>query len=137
MHPATKPSSSLPLPSVSSAPKVDDFVPPEPTPTDPYPGYYLLPSGTWAAYDPGYYQKFYKKWQAEYDAHVRALEKGQVRGFEDMDESQMGEVDAAAEMERAKVEVKLREERKALSWYRRPSPWWYVGVSMNRVVWKG
>ena len=31
---------------------------------------------------------------------MRALEKGQVRGFEDMDESQMGEVDAAAEMER-------------------------------------
>ncbi|KAL1672638.1 mitotic checkpoint regulator, MAD2B-interacting-domain-containing protein, partial [Schizophyllum commune] len=116
---STASSSSAPaaplVPSRSAAPEIPTFQPPEPTPTDPYPGYYQLPSGKWEAHDPAYYQKFYKKWQAEYDAHVRALEKGQVRGFEDMDESQMGEVDAAAEMERAKVEVKLREERKALS----------------------
>ncbi|KAL1761770.1 mitotic checkpoint regulator, MAD2B-interacting-domain-containing protein [Schizophyllum commune] len=105
---STASSSSSPaaplVPSRSAAPEIPTFQPPEPTPTDPYPGYYQLPSGKWEAHDPAYYQKFYKKWQAEYDAHVRALEKGQVRGFEDMDESQMGEVDAAAEMERAKVE---------------------------------
>ncbi|KAL1747581.1 mitotic checkpoint regulator, MAD2B-interacting-domain-containing protein [Schizophyllum fasciatum] len=111
-------SSSTAAPIVSSrsaAPDIPTFQPPEPTPTDPYPGYYQLPSGKWEAYDSAYYQTFYQKWQAEYDAHVRALERGQVRGFEDMDEARMGEVDAAAEMERAKVEVKLREERKALS----------------------
>ncbi|TRM56217.1 mitotic checkpoint regulator, MAD2B-interacting-domain-containing protein [Schizophyllum amplum] len=111
---ATSPS-VFAIPSRSAAPEVPTFQPPEPTPNDPYPGYYQLPSGKWEAHDAEYYQRFYKKWQADYNAHVRALEKGQVRGFEDMDEAQMGEVDAAKEMERAKVEVKAREERKALS----------------------
>lgn len=36
-----------------------DFVPPAPTPDDPYPGYYQLPSGQWAAYDPDYYHSFF------------------------------------------------------------------------------
>lgn len=44
---------------MTSAPAVADFVPPEPTATDPYPGYYQLPSGQWAAYDPAYYAKFF------------------------------------------------------------------------------
>jgi proline-rich protein PRCC len=99
---------------VSSAPKIEDFVPPEPTPNDEYPGYYKLPTGTWAAYDPDYYQSFYKKWQKEYNNYVRALEKG-AKGFEQYDEEEASEVDAAAEMERAKIEVQEREERKALT----------------------
>jgi proline-rich protein PRCC len=100
--------------SVSSAPKVEVFVPPEPTQQDEYPGYYKLPSGDWAAYDTSYYKKYYDKWKKEYDSHVRALEKG-TRGFEDYDQDRAAEVNAAAEMERAKVEVKEREERKALT----------------------
>lgn len=102
------------VPTLSSAPKVDDFKPPEPTQNDPYPGYYQLPSGNWAAYDPDYYKSFYNKWKKQYDAHVRALERGE-RGFEDYDADVAGEVDAAAEMERAKVEVQELEERKALT----------------------
>ncbi|EPQ58275.1 hypothetical protein GLOTRDRAFT_126767 [Gloeophyllum trabeum ATCC 11539] len=108
-----------PLPKIptgiSSAPKVDDFVPPEPTPTDPYPGYYLTPTGQWAAYDPDYYKKFYDKWKREYDAHVRALEKGQVKGFEGLNEEEAQEVNAIAEMERAKKEIQEREEKKRLT----------------------
>lgn len=55
-----KPKPSVPKPTpkpsnISSAPAVSDFVPPAPTPTDPYPGYYQLPSGAWAAHDPTYY----------------------------------------------------------------------------------
>ncbi|KAF7796964.1 hypothetical protein EIP86_008152 [Pleurotus ostreatoroseus] len=103
------------LPFVSSAPVVDEFTPPEPTPQDPYPGYYLLPSGTWAAYDPAYYQKFYKKWKKDYDDHVRALEKGVEKGFEAVEREGAQEVDAAKEMERAKVEIQEREEKKALT----------------------
>ncbi|KZT70168.1 hypothetical protein DAEQUDRAFT_810893 [Daedalea quercina L-15889] len=107
---------SLPLiPGVSSAPKVEDFVPPEPTPQDPYPGYYMTPSGTWAAYDPGYYRKFYDKWKKEYDDHVRALEKGVGKGFEDLETEGAQEVNAISEMERAKKEIQEREERKALT----------------------
>ncbi|CCM02416.1 uncharacterized protein FIBRA_04514 [Fibroporia radiculosa] len=103
------------LPGISSAPKVDDFVPPDPTPQDPYPGYYLLPSGSWAAYDPEYYHKFYDKWKREYDAHVRALEKGTAKGFEAVDTEGAQEFNALREMEKAKIEIQEREERKALT----------------------
>ncbi|KAI0065374.1 hypothetical protein BV25DRAFT_1850683 [Artomyces pyxidatus] len=105
----------LQLPKVSSAPKVDEFLPPEPTPTDQYPGYYILPSGTWAAYDPEYYQTFYKKWQADYDAQVRALEKRVEKGFEGADADDTKEVNAQREMEKAKIEIQEREEKKALT----------------------
>jgi len=112
---ASTSSSSLSLPTLSSAPVIPKFEPPEPTPTDPYPGYYTLPSGAWAAYDPEYYSKFTKKWQAEYNAHVRALEKGQVKGFEDLDKAAVEEVDAMKEMEKAKLEIQERESRKAVT----------------------
>ncbi|KAJ7452389.1 mitotic checkpoint regulator, MAD2B-interacting-domain-containing protein [Mycena galericulata] len=108
-------SSSSSTPSLSSAPVIPKFEPPEPTPTDPYPGYYILPSGAWAAYEPTYYATFTKKWQAEYNAHVRALEKGQVKGFEGLDSAAVEEVDAMKEMEKAKLEMQERESRKAVT----------------------
>ncbi|KAG6866948.1 hypothetical protein C0991_003864 [Blastosporella zonata] len=115
----TKPSISADLvpsiPTLSSAPIVPTFEVPEPLQTDEYPGYYQLPSGAWAAHDPIYYAKFLKKWQDEYNAHVRALEKGMVKGFEDLETAGAKEVDAMAEMERAKREIKEREERKAIT----------------------
>lgn len=75
----------------------------------------MLPSGSWAAYDPDYYKKFYDKWKREYDAHVRALEKGIEKGFEGVEREGAQEVNAAEEMERAKVEIQELEERKALT----------------------
>ena len=100
--------------SVSSAPKIDEYIPPEPTPNDPCPGYYQLPSGTWEAYDPTYYQQIYNKWKADYDREVRALEKKE-KGFEDADGDDTQEVNALREMEKAKKEVQEREEKKALT----------------------
>jgi hypothetical protein len=100
--------------SISSAPKIDEYIPPEPTPDDPYPGYYQRPSGTWEAYDPTYYQQFYNKWKADYDREVRALEKKE-KGFEDVDTGDTQEVNALREMEKAKKEVQEREEKKALT----------------------
>ena len=94
---------------------MEDFIPPEPTPTDPYPGYYLLPSGSWAAYEQVYYQTFYKKWETEYNAHVRALEKGTVKGFEDLETAGTQDVDAMKEMEKAKREIQEREDKKAVT----------------------
>lgn len=111
---APKPSTSS-LPSISSAPQIEEFVPPQPSREDPYPGYYLLPSGQWAAHDPAYYKKFYDKWKKEYDAHVRALEKGAVKGFEALETEGAEEVNAAEEMERAKREIQEREEKKSLT----------------------
>ncbi|KAJ7172451.1 mitotic checkpoint regulator, MAD2B-interacting-domain-containing protein [Mycena filopes] len=92
-------SSSTPsLPTFSSAPVIPTFEPPEPTPTDQYPGYYTLPSGAWAAYDPEYY-----------------IKKGQVKGFEGLDTAAVEEVDAMKEMEKAKLELQERASRKALT----------------------
>lgn len=109
-------SASAPIaPSRSAAPIVPEEKIPEPTPYDPYPGYYQKPNGEWAQYDVEYYTKFQKKWQAEYDAQVRALEKGAVKGFEDYDAAHAQEIDPVEEMERAKKEVQEREERKALT----------------------
>ncbi|THH17824.1 hypothetical protein EW146_g3079 [Bondarzewia mesenterica] len=105
----------LTLPAVSSAPKVEEFAPPEPTPSDSYPGYYMLPSGNWAAYDPEYYKTFYDKWKADYDAHVRALEKNPAKGFEGAETSETQEVNAMREMEQAKREIQEREEKKSLT----------------------
>lgn len=87
------------------------FTPPPPTPTDPYPGYYLLPSGAWAAHDQAYYATFVKKWQKEYDAQVRALEKGEV----EREAEEAAEVNMQTEMEKARKEIKEREDRKALT----------------------
>jgi len=94
---------------------VDEFVPPEPTPNDPYPGYYQLPSGSWAQHDPAYYQTFYTKWKKGYDAQIRSLEKGVEKGFEGADDEETQEVNAQKEMERARQEVQEREERKKLT----------------------
>lgn len=66
-------------------------------------------------HDPEYYAKFTKKWQNEYNAHVRALEKRAAKGFEEIDRVEIEEVDAKKEMKRAKEEIKLREDRKAVT----------------------
>ena len=100
--------------SISSAPKIDEYTPPEPTPNDPYPGYYQLPSGTWAAYDSAYYRRFYDKWKADYDRSIRTFEKKE-KGFEGADTDDAQEVDALREMEKAKKEIQEREEKKALT----------------------
>ena len=99
---------------VSSAPQIEEFIPPEPTPDDPYPGYFQRPSGAWEPYDPTYYQQFYNKWKADYDREVRALEKRE-KGFEGADADDTQEVNALREMEKAKKEVQEREEKKALT----------------------
>lgn len=115
--PPAVPSKPSVIPTKSAAPALDDFTPPEPTSSDPYPGYYQLPSGGWAQYDTAYYQSFYKKWQKDYEKYIRNLEKGKLeKGFEDLDRVGIsGEVDPVAEMEKAKVHVKELEERKQLT----------------------
>ena len=61
-------STTLRPPTISSAPAIPDFVPPEPTSSDPYPGYYQLSSGQWAAYDPDYYHSFFPESSSSSDA---------------------------------------------------------------------
>ena len=56
-----------------------------------------------------------KKWEKEYNAHVRALEKGTIKGFEDLQNADVEEIDALKEMEKAKKEIRDREEKKAVT----------------------
>ena len=97
--------------SVSSAPAISTFRPPSPTLDDPYPGYYQLPTGAYAPYDAEYYASYAHKWKADYDKHIRALEKSQY----EFDKDGGQDVDMAAEMEKARREIKEREDRKALT----------------------
>ena len=97
--------------TVSSAPAISTFRPPSPTLDDPYPGYYQLPSGAYAPHDTEYYASYARKWKAEYDKHIRALEKSQYQP--ETDGAQ--DVDMAAEMEKARREIKEREDKKALT----------------------
>lgn len=97
--------------SMSSAPAISTFRPPSPTLDDPYPGYYQLPSGAYAPYDAAYYASYAQKWKADYDKHIRALEKSQY----ELEAEDAQNVDMAAEMEKARREIKEREDRKALT----------------------
>ena len=108
-------STSTSLSLLSAAPSLPTFEPPEPTQIDPYPGYYQLPSGVWAAYDPEYYAKFMKKWEHDYNSQLRALEKGAIKGFEGLQDAPVEEIDALKEMEKAKKEIQEREEKKAVT----------------------
>ncbi|WVR03141.1 hypothetical protein IAU60_000131 [Kwoniella sp. DSM 27419] len=88
---------SLRPPSISSAPLAPDYAPPEPTASDPYPGYYQLPNGEWRAYDPEYYHSFFpsqgedgddgrvgKHWD-DYESgqHSDVLEINAIKGVEE------------------------------------------------------
>lgn len=101
--------------TLSAAPEVHTYVPPPPTPEDPYPGYYELPQGGYAAYDTEYYRAYHEKWTKDYNDHVRALERGGGRGFEGYEQGDVEEIDMTGERERAMKEMKEREAKKALT----------------------
>ncbi|ORY27333.1 mitotic checkpoint regulator, MAD2B-interacting-domain-containing protein [Naematelia encephala] len=95
-----KPPSSI---SITSAPAVSDYVPPPPTATDPYPGYYQLPSGQWAAYDPEYYLSFFP---AE-SGSAEQTEDGRVgRHWDEFNSkgADMVEIDVGKDLEEARKE---------------------------------
>lgn len=46
---------------------------------------------------------------------MRDLEKGKIKGFEDLDEDNAAGVNAMEEMAKAREEIQVREERKALT----------------------
>ncbi|KAL7419862.1 hypothetical protein Q5752_005778 [Cryptotrichosporon argae] len=102
--PATKPV------SITSAPAVANFVPPPPGPNDPYPGYYQLPSGAWAAYEPEYYASFFA---GEENPDEGRGEDGRVGkqwdGLDDLARGSIVDVDVQGGLAAARLE----EERKA------------------------
>lgn len=109
---SSKTRSAVP-PTISSAPAAPDFIPPEPTTQDPYPGYYQTPSGEWKAYDPDYYASFFAseptvKLQGEVDENDgrvgRHWDEFNVKGAE------LKDVDVSDGLKAAREE----EERKKL-----------------------
>jgi len=90
---------------VSSAPDVKQYEPPVPTPMDPYPGYYQMPSGQWAAYDTDYYRTFWDEWQ-------KATLPQQEKGFEAAEGQDLQSVSAKDEMDRGRKEI---EDKKSLT----------------------
>jgi hypothetical protein len=64
-NPSSKTLSTPKSPTISSAPLIPDFIPPVPSPQDPYPGYYQLPNKTWQAYEPAYYHSFFPESASE------------------------------------------------------------------------
>ncbi|TIB11151.1 hypothetical protein E3P92_02972 [Wallemia ichthyophaga] len=60
---------------MSVAPELPDYVPPDPTPYDPYPGYYRKPSGEWESYEPAFYQSKVRQWQIDAGIDVEAEEE--------------------------------------------------------------
>ncbi|KAH8833671.1 mitotic checkpoint regulator, MAD2B-interacting-domain-containing protein [Flagelloscypha sp. PMI_526] len=101
--------------SLSSAPDIPEFAPPEPSRDDEYPGYYKLPSGKWAAHDPEVYARFLKEWQRDYNKHLKALEKGVDRGFEGAEAEDTAHINAMEETAKMQALHRDREERKKLT----------------------
>ena len=97
-------SSSL---AITSAPTIPTFELPDPTPSDPYPGYYQLPSGQWVAYEPEFYRKHYEAWTTS-----ARLDGASQKGFEGAEGDGTVEVDAQEQLDLARKE---REEKKALT----------------------
>ncbi|RXK42626.1 hypothetical protein M231_00180 [Tremella mesenterica] len=102
--------------SITSAPTVSDFVPPVPTALDPYPGYYQLPSGQWAAYDPDYYSSFFPSSSEIEDKEKESAktrgEDGRVgRHWDEYDilQDQVVDVDVSEGIRKAREEEERRK----------------------------
>ncbi|EIM20573.1 hypothetical protein E3Q22_03068 [Wallemia mellicola] len=61
--------------STSVAPELPEYTPPDPSPYDPYPGYYQMPTGEWQAYDSAFYKSKVRQWQIESGVDVEAAEE--------------------------------------------------------------
>ncbi|KIO32465.1 hypothetical protein M407DRAFT_13899 [Tulasnella calospora MUT 4182] len=108
---STTASISISRPSaLSAAPQVKEYEPPPPTPFDPYPGYYQNPNGEWAAYDPGYYKKYWESWQAEYSERGKGRDG---KGWEGVENEDMVDVNAVEELK--KSQLAEREKAKGLT----------------------
>ncbi|KAJ1310404.1 hypothetical protein OPQ81_007142 [Rhizoctonia solani] len=105
------PQSSSSSITLTSAPEVKDFEPPIPTLFDPYPGYYQLPSGEWALYDPTYYKKVIEQLTSGPD--LQTQNKSEARELAGSSREDMATFDPGAELRQGQI-AEL-EKRKAIS----------------------
>ncbi|KAG9120440.1 hypothetical protein FRC07_004073 [Ceratobasidium sp. 392] len=96
-----------------SAPDVKDFEPPAPTPYDPYPGYYQLPSGEWKAHDPKVYQKFLRQLTSGDDMQAENQTKSEAKEFAERSGDNMATFNPTEELR--KGQIAERERKKAIT----------------------
>lgn len=88
-------------------------MPPEPTAADPYPGYYQLPGGAWAAYDPTYYASFFApSADSELQAEHTKKKDRTGRAWADLDDGRAAVLEVNANDGLA--EARIERERQAL-----------------------
>jgi len=93
--------------AITAAPKVEEFIPPDPTPEDPYPGYFKLPNGKWAAYDPEYYSSIVRTWAQHTTEEVG---RSRQRHINTGDGDQLQDVSAMDEASRTRAEIEARKD---------------------------
>lgn len=99
--------------TLTSAPDVKDFEPPIPTLFDPYPGYYQLPSGEWAAHDPLFYKKVIAQLTSGVDPQAGTKTKSEAREFGGSSREDMATFDPTEELR--KGQIAELEKRKAIT----------------------
>ena len=103
---ASKANSSSSI-AVTAAPKVEEFVPPDPTPGDPYPGYFKMSNGQWAAYDPEYYYSIAKTWAQQ---ATEERDRSRQREINAADGDHLQEVSAMDEASRTRAQIEARKD---------------------------
>ena len=106
--PASDSKANGPLPiAITAAPKVEEFVPPDPTPDDPYPGYFKMPNGQWAAYDPEYYYSIAKTWTQH---STEDKDRSRRRDINAADGDDLQEVSAMDEASHTRAQIEARKD---------------------------
>ena len=93
--------------AITAAPKVEEFVPPDPTPDDPYPGYFKMPNGQWAAYDPEYYYSIAKTWTQH---STEDKDRSRRRDINAADGDDLQEVSAMDEASHTRAQIEARKD---------------------------
>lgn len=94
--------------TITAAPNVEEFIPPDPTPDDPYPGYFQLPDGKWAAYDPEYYSSSIARTWAQQT--TEEMGRSRQRNINTGDSDQLQDVSAMDEASRTRAEIEARKD---------------------------
>ncbi|KAJ9115035.1 hypothetical protein QFC22_005363 [Naganishia vaughanmartiniae] len=133
--------SAPPIPAtISSAPAITEYTPPIPTAQDPYPGYYPLPSGSWAAYDPQYYASFFPSSSASSGNNAaaeaaRLVEAGAMgRGWSGVQDEEGGavHVDVRKGLEEARKEQDDLKRITAPTLYAEENTYKSVGKTLGK-----
>lgn len=93
--------------TITAAPNVEEFIPPDPTPDDPYPGYFKMPNGNWAAYDQEYYLSFARTWTQR---TTQDVDRSLQRDVNAADGDHLQEVSAMDEASRTRAEIESRKD---------------------------